>query len=108
MLPDRAAARAPLLLLPAVGDNEAMKAKRKRRSVETQFVADGESRLRQTPEFKARLRELRKSICARYAAELSGAGLVRRLIVRMRIAIEFRSERRKIEPSPSSLYSRRI
>jgi hypothetical protein len=84
-----------------------MDAKRKRRTIKSQFVADGESRLRQTPEFQARLRELRESICARYAAELSGAGLVRRLTIRMRIAIEFRRERRKIEPSPLSLYSKR-
>jgi hypothetical protein len=79
----------------------------KRRSMESNIVADGESRLLQTPEFQARLRELRESVHARYAAKLSAAGFLRRLILRWQIAVEFRRERRKIEPSPYSLYSTR-
>ena len=69
------------------------------------IVSDGESRLRGSPEFQARLRELRESIRARYGAELAEAGFFRRLVLQWRIAREFRCERRKIEPSPSSLYS---
>ncbi len=69
------------------------------------IVADGEARLRRSPECHARFRELRESIRARYATELAEAGLFRRLILHCRIAAEFRRERLKIEPSPSSLYS---
>jgi hypothetical protein len=68
------------------------------------FVSDGESRLRGSREFQARLRELRESIRARYGAELAEAGFFRRLVLQWRIARAFRCERRKIEPSPSSLY----
>ena len=72
------------------------------------IVADGPWRLRRSPEFQARLRELRESIEARHATELAEAGFVRRLILRLRIAAEFRRERRKIEPSPGSLYHSQI
>jgi hypothetical protein len=72
------------------------------------FVADGESRLCSSPKFQARLRELRESIRARHAAELAQAGFFQRLLLRWRIAAEFRRERRKIEPSPGSLYSSQI
>ena len=72
------------------------------------FVADGESRLRRSPEFQARLRALRDTIRARHAAELAETGVFRRLVLRWRIAAEFRRERRKIEPSPGSLYSSQI
>ena len=69
------------------------------------IVEDGESRLRESKEFQARLRALRESIRARHAAELAEAGFSRRLVLRWHIAAEFRKERRKIEPSPYSLYS---
>jgi hypothetical protein len=69
------------------------------------FVYDGEWRLRRSPEFQTRLRELHESIQARYAAELAHAGFFQRLGLHWRIAREFRRERRKIEPSPGSLYS---
>lgn len=72
------------------------------------IVADGAWRLRRSPEFQARLRELRESIEARHATELAQAGFVRGLILRWRIAAEFRRERRKLEPSPGSLYNSRI
>ena len=72
------------------------------------IVSDGAARLRSSPEFQARLRELRESIHARYSAELSQAGLLQRVLLRWRIAAEFRRERRKIEPSPGSLYTSRI
>jgi hypothetical protein len=72
------------------------------------FVADGASRLQDSPEFQARLRELRDSIRARHAAELEEAGFFRKLVLRWRMAAEFRRERRKIEPSPGSLYGNKI
>ena len=72
------------------------------------IVADGEWRLRRSPEFQARLRELRESIHARHAAELAAAGFIQRLVLHWRIAAEFHRERRKIVPSAGSLYSSRI
>jgi hypothetical protein len=38
------------------------------------------------------------------AAAFAGAGFYRRLVLRWRIAAEFRRERQQIEPSPYSLY----
>ena len=72
------------------------------------IVADGEDRLKQSPEFKAMLRALRESIRARHSAELSAAGFVRRCLVGWRMAKEYRRERRRIVPSPGSLYSSNI
>jgi len=76
--------------------------------MKSRIVADGALRLRRNPEFQARLRELRKSIRERHAAELAPAGFFRRLVLRWRIAAEFWRERRKIAPSPQSLYSSQI
>jgi hypothetical protein len=64
--------------------------------------------LRRRREFQARVRELRESIQARHATEIEAAGFFQRLVLRWRIAMEFRAERRRIEPSPSSLYSSQI
>ena len=72
------------------------------------IVADGESRLHRSPEFQARLRELRESIRAQHAVEFAEAGFFRHLVLRWRMAAEFRAERRKIEPSSQSLYSSQI
>ncbi len=73
--------------------------------MKSRIVSDGEVRLRESSEFQARLRELRESIRARHADELTKAGFFGRLVLRWHIAVEFRRERRKIEPSPQSLYS---
>jgi hypothetical protein len=73
-----------------------------------QIVSDGAERLKRSPEFQARLRELRQTIQARHAAELSQAGFVRRLVLRWKMAVEFRRERRKLVPSAHSLYSSKI
>jgi hypothetical protein len=62
------------------------------------FVADGNERLRQSPEFQARLRQLQETVRARHAAEFAEAGFLRRIVLRWRIAAEFRAERRKIAP----------
>jgi hypothetical protein len=74
--------------------------------MKARIVADGRSRLLRSPEFQARLRELRETIQKRHAAELAEAGFVRRLILNWQIAAEFRKERREIEPSAESLFSK--
>ena len=68
------------------------------------FLPDGESRLQNSPEFEARLRELHDAIRARHAAEMAAHGFVRRLVLRWNIAAEYRRERRKLIPSSQSLY----
>jgi hypothetical protein len=68
------------------------------------IVVDGARRLRASLEFRTRLRELREEIRARHALELKDAGFFRRLVLRWRIASEYRRERRKIVPSNHSLY----
>ena len=72
------------------------------------IVADGKSRLYQSKEFLVRSQKLHEAISKRYAADLATAGILRRLVLRWRIAAEFRRERQKITPSPGSLYSSRF
>lgn len=76
----------------------------------TRIVSNGRSRLHRDKEFQAgvqaRLQELRATIEARHAAELAKAGFFGRLLVRWRIAAEFRRERCKVVPSRESLYSK--
>ena len=67
------------------------------------IVADGERRLRRSPELKAQLDALREAVRARHGEELEGAGL----FGRRQMAAEYRRERRKLEPTPGSLYGRR-
>lgn len=55
-------------------------------------------------EFHARRAELKNSIKAKYASELSSAGIFRRLIIRHRIHRELRRAWKKIMPSFQSLY----
>ncbi len=71
------------------------------------IVADGERRLRRSPELKAQLDALREAVRARHAEELAAAGLFGRLVLRWQMAGEYRRERRKLEPAPGSLYGRR-
>ena len=73
-----------------------------------QIVSGGADRLQRSPEFQARLRELRQAIEARHAAGLAQAGVFRRLILRWQMAVEYRRERRTLVPSAHSLYSSRI
>ena len=73
-------------------------------AMKSHIIADGESKLKRAPEFQAKLRALQESIHARYAAELSSARFFRRCILRWRIAMEYRRERRQIVPSSQSLY----
>jgi hypothetical protein len=69
------------------------------------FVADGATRLRRSPEYQARLRQLRESIRERHAKELAQAHFFRRLGLHLRIAAEFRRARRQIEPSSHALFN---
>ena len=64
--------------------------------------------MRSSPEFQVRLRQLRERIRARYAAEFAAAGIFRRLVLRWRMAAEFRAERRKVATSSGSLYTSQI
>lgn len=68
------------------------------------IIFGGESQLRRSPEFRARLEALRESIRGRYQPRLVAAGFLRRLALRMGMELEFRRERRKIGPSRHSLY----
>jgi hypothetical protein len=68
------------------------------------FVEDGSQRLRRSPEYRARLRQLRASVYARHTVELAQAGFFRRLVLYGRVAIEYFRERRKVVPSSKSLY----
>ncbi len=74
--------------------------------MKARIVADGQFRLRASEEFQTRLREARESIRARHAAEFAKAGFFARLVLRWNMAAEFRQERKRIEPSPYSLYIR--
>ena len=68
------------------------------------IVADGATRFHQSQEFRARSQEMYAAIRQRHAAALAAAGFFRRLTLRWQIVAEFRRERRKIAPSPGSLY----
>jgi hypothetical protein len=76
--------------------------------MKARIVVDGATRNQQSPEFQAQLRELHTSIRKRHEADLAAAGFIGRMVIRWRIAAEFRRERRSIEPSPQSLYFSRI
>jgi hypothetical protein len=39
---------------------------------------------------------------------MAEAGLLERLVLRWRMAAEYRSERRKLEPTPGSLYGQNL
>lgn len=65
---------------------------------------DAERRLRQSPEFRAKLRALRESIRARHESELATAGFLRRCIIYLRMVVEYWRERRSILPSSRSLF----
>ena len=68
------------------------------------FVSDGAWRLMMDKTFLARQAELKKSIRARYSAELSSAGIMGRFAIRYRVHREFNQEWKKIAPSIYALY----
>ena len=71
--------------------------------MKSQIVVDGPERMKQSAEYQARLRQLRRSIHLRYAPELSRAGFLRQTFLRLRMEYEFRRERRRMGPSPHSV-----
>ena len=73
--------------------------------MESRLVADGAKRFESSKEHQDRLRKLRESIEARYAKEMPLAGWWDRLLLKWRISVDFRRERKKIVPSSQSLYA---
>ncbi len=75
----------------------------------SRIVSNGPSRLYRDKDFQDRLRErlqeLHATIEAQYTAELAEAGFIRRLLLRWRIATEYRQKRRELVPSRESLFS---
>lgn len=72
--------------------------------MKTSIVADGEFRLHRSDKHRARLQILRATIRARHATEEAQANFFGRLVLYWRMTVEYRKERRKIEPSKQSLY----
>lgn len=73
--------------------------------MDTRIVADGDCRFEDSESFRAQVNALRDQIRARYAEQLATAGFLRRLILKVRIAREFRRERKRLGPSSDALYS---
>ena len=71
--------------------------------MKSQIVEDGPERMKRSAEYQARLRELRRSIYAQYAPELSRAGFLRQSFLRVRMEVEYRRGRRRMGPSPHSV-----
>jgi hypothetical protein len=70
----------------------------------TSLIAGGLHRIKRSPEFREKLKALRETIRAKHAEELAGAGFFRRILIRDRIAREFKRESCKLLPSPHALY----
>ena len=69
------------------------------------FVADGYERLTKSREFRAARSAVIASVQARYADQLSVAGIVGRLVLRLRMRREIAQELDKLAP-PDALYFR--
>ena len=72
--------------------------------MESNFVADGRSNLRDSREFQERLRQVRESIEGRYGIELAHAGLFHRWLLRWKMWLEYRRESKLLEPPPEALF----
>jgi hypothetical protein len=68
------------------------------------FVADGPIRWRENQELTAQFAAAREAILARYSDQLVGAGWFRRCLLRAQSTLEICRERKRVEPSPYSLY----
>jgi len=71
--------------------------------MKSHFVYDGRLRL---PENRKRLAQLKTEVWARHQGELAKAGFFQQIKLRWRISREYRTECRKIVPSPYSLFAR--
>ena len=69
------------------------------------FVADGHERLAESSEFRMARAAVITSVQARYAEQLAGAGIFRRLVLRLRLRREIAQELSKLAP-PDALYFR--
>ena len=70
------------------------------------IVHNGRRRLQDDPQQQARLREVRDEVRARYAAESSTPGLLRRLVIELRIMVECRRACAELQPSGRALFFR--
>ena len=68
----------------------------------------GRRRYSESPEVAARERELKAAIRSRYAEEMAAAGLIRRWVLTLKMAFEFRRERRKLKPSDQTLFAQGV
>ena len=69
------------------------------------FVVDGHERLTESSEFRAARASVVAAVRARYAEDLAGAGLLRRLVLHLRMRREIAQELDKLAP-PDALYFR--
>jgi len=69
------------------------------------FVADGHERLTKSSEFRVARSAVIASVQARYADQLAAAGILRRLVLRLRMRREVAQELAKLAP-PDALYFR--
>ncbi len=69
------------------------------------FVNDGYERLTKSKEFQAARAAVIASVRARYAEDLAGAGILRRLALHLRMRREIAQELEKLAP-PDALYLR--
>jgi hypothetical protein len=67
------------------------------------FMADGRERLESSEGYRAARAEIIATVRARYAESLAGAGILRRLVLRLRMEREIARELAKIAP-PDALY----
>ena len=70
------------------------------------IVAEGRSLLLGNEHFQSRLHALREAIQREHAGELDNAGFLLRILIRRRIAREFKRKRTAIDPSLGSLFIR--
>ena len=70
---------------------------------EDRFMADGRERLEQSEGYRAARAEITAAVRARYAESLARAGILRRLVLRLRMRQEIARELAEIAP-PDALY----
>ena len=70
---------------------------------EDRFTADGYDELKKSKEYRAARDEVIASVRARYAEPLASAGVLRRLVLRLRMQREIALELDKLAP-PDALY----
>jgi hypothetical protein len=69
------------------------------------FVADGEKRLRKSPEFRAACDEIARTVRQENAVELEKAGLMGRLMLRARMRSQIRARIKQLAPNDAHYFS---